>query len=402
MLFDLSIDGHHPSYIRHLIEYWNHTQLPGSLYIVVAPQFINVNAEVVDLALNANDKNVQFVPITEDEYTSWKKLPNSKQRVFREWHLFCKYSKHLQASHSVLLYFDTFQLPLVLGEKAPCPFSGIYFRPTFHYKTFPNYAPNWKDTLEQWVRKFLLISALQNSQLKTLYCLDSFAVKYLNKLSNRVKFLPLADPIEDFQVDAAKCQQIKSELQVESNRQVFLLFGAIDGRKGIYPLLDAIKLLPVEACKQICLLLIGKIASSDKIKITERLSEISQSLPIQIIIRDEFVSFELVPCYFQISDFILVLYQKHVGMSGIILHAAAAQKPVLASDYGLIGKLALEYQLGLILDSTSPEAIAKNMQKVLDIPQQELTSIEKMQKLVQQNSSEEFSKQIFNAIMLST
>jgi glycosyltransferase involved in cell wall biosynthesis len=319
-------------------------------------------------------------------------------RIFREWDLFCHYSKQLQATHSLLLYFDVFQIPLALGVKAPCPFSGIYFRPRFHYNNFVNHVASWQDILRQWWDKFLLIAAMQNPQLKTLYSLDNFAVQYVSKLSNRVKVLPLADPIEEFQVDASEYQRLKLELQVESNRQIFLLFGAIDGRKGIYPLLDAIKLLPVEACKQICLLLIGKIASSDKIKLSERLSEISQTWPIQIIIRDEFVSFKLIPYYFKISDFILVLYQKHVGMSGIILHAAAARKPVLASDYGLIGKLVLEYELGLILDSTSPDAIAKNLQKMLKLPPQDLINPQKMQQLVQQNSNQEFAKQIFNSL----
>jgi len=49
MLFDLAMGGHHPSYIRHLVEYWRNQNLVGSLFIVVFPKFLQNHADVVSL-----------------------------------------------------------------------------------------------------------------------------------------------------------------------------------------------------------------------------------------------------------------------------------------------------------------------------------------------------------------
>ncbi|HCF26063.1 MAG TPA: hypothetical protein DEV81_02300, partial [Cyanobacteria bacterium UBA11049] len=46
MLFDLSIYGHHPSYIQHFINYWSKQESSGSLDIVVSPKFIQEHSDV--------------------------------------------------------------------------------------------------------------------------------------------------------------------------------------------------------------------------------------------------------------------------------------------------------------------------------------------------------------------
>jgi hypothetical protein len=40
ILFDLATGGHHPSYIRHLVNYWCDEKLPFNLDVVVSPKFI--------------------------------------------------------------------------------------------------------------------------------------------------------------------------------------------------------------------------------------------------------------------------------------------------------------------------------------------------------------------------
>ena len=103
--------------------------------------------------------------------------------------------------------------------------------------------------------------------------------------------------------------------------------------------------------------------------------------------------------YFQIADVVLAPYQRHVGMSGILLLAAAANKPVLCSNYGLMGEMVRRYHLGLTVDSSQPQEIAKGLIKFLEISNPlELCDPLPMQNWVKQNSASEFSRIIFEQV----
>jgi glycosyltransferase involved in cell wall biosynthesis len=401
MLFDLAMGGHHPVYIQHLLQYWCNEKITTKLDIVVSSHFINKYPDIVDLALNCNQKNIQFVPITIDEYHELKHHNYLAHKSFKEWELYCKYAIKLEAKHCLIMYFDHLQLPLALGAQSPCPFSGIYFRPTFHYDNFDNYVPSWRDRWRQWRQKFLLSRVLQNQQLKVLFCLDPFAVEHIDKLHSKAKILHLPDPVpiydEKFNIED-KVEQLKVQLGIHGERRVFLLFGSLEPRKGIYQLLEAIWLLPPNICENLCLLLAGSILSPEKLLVEARIAEISQSLPVQIIVRDQFIPEQEVQLYFQVANVILAPYQRHVGMSGILLLAAAAQKPVLASDYGLMGKIVREHQLGLTVDSASPLELASKLQQLIDTPPNQVGNLINMKKFVAQNSIKRFSNLILENV----
>ena len=121
---------------------------------------------------------------------------------------------------------------------------------------------------------------------------------------------------------------------------------------------------------------------------------------MQIIRRNEFVPEEEVPYYFNSADYVLAPYQKHVGMSGLVIQAAAAKKPILASNYGLIGQLVIEHQLGLTCNSASPVSISQCVQQALKTPKSNLIDFDKKQRFAQQNSSDIFAKQIFDSICI--
>jgi glycosyltransferase involved in cell wall biosynthesis len=95
------------------------------------------------------------------------------------------------------------------------------------------------------------------------------------------------------------------------------------------------------------------------------------------------------------ADVILAPYQRHVGMSGILLLAAAAQKPVLSSNYGLMGEIVRRYELGLTVDSTEPKEIAKGLTRFLVEDSDKLCDRAKMKSFAEQNSAEEFARVIF-------
>jgi glycosyltransferase involved in cell wall biosynthesis len=394
MLFDMAVTGHHSVYIKHLIQHWQTQQLPGLLHVVVIPQFLERHADVV--AIVSSGSNIRFTAISESEYGHFDEQKSLMTRGFAEWKLFCQYARQLQVTQGLLMQFDIFQIPLMLQQPAPCDIAGIYFRPTFHYREFAHYQPTRSDLLRQWRQKLILSLALRHPQVKQLFSLDPFAVKSIAQLGTRVATIPLPDPVENHDYTELDPEQLRRELGIQPGRKVFLLFGEISQRKGIYPLLEAVQSLSSEMGRQICLLVAGPIEPSEQESVQAALDRLAASPSVQLMTRIQYVKGREVQRYFALADVILVLYQRHVGMSSVLVHAAAAQKPVLASDYGLLGELVQRHQLGVVVNAESHEAIASGIISYLVPSLESLCNQQKMNAFAKENTHEKFSVAIFS------
>lgn len=402
MLLELSVRGHYAAYIKHLVKYWSKQKLPGQLDVVVSPEFMQQHSDVVDIASDCEQKNINFVAINEDEKAALKSRNSSFNRVlrtFQEWQLLHKYATLLEVDQCLIMYFDTFQFPLALGARLPCPFAGIYFRPTFHYCNFANYVPSWKAYLQQWREKFILSRILHHPQMQVLFCLDPFAVKHIDEVHSKAKVVYLPDPVEMYHDPENHSEKLKESLGIDPDRKVFLLFGFLtDSRKGIHQLLEAVSILPSTLCQKLCLMFVGEVDPIDRVSLESKIAVICQYQPIQIIKRYEFIPEQNVHAYFQLTDVVLAPYQRHVGMSGILLLAAAAQKPVLSSNYGLMGQIVKHHSLGLTVDSTVPGEIAQGLTRFLLESSTGFCDRNKMKAFAEQNSAEQFASVIFQHV----
>ncbi|WP_233222605.1 glycosyltransferase [Chroococcidiopsis sp. CCALA 051] len=403
MLFDLSIFGHHAAYIKYLIQYWGDRQLADRLDVVVSPMFLEKHAEVVGLVAEYNQNNIQIVAISAAEDAALKSRNSKLKRAwrnFQEWQILCRYAKSLNASECLIMYLDTCQIPLALGFKSPCKLSGIYFKPTFHYSDFSSYVPYRKSFLQQHWEKTVIARMLKHPQLKTLFCLDPFVIKHLDRLNSHVAAVHLPDPVQvDRHVsEIIQPDLLKTKLSINANRQIFLLFGSFEAeRKGVYQTLEAISQLPSNLSAQICLLIVGNAYPPEQAAIQSQIERVQQSHPVQILTRFEYISEDTVQAYFQLADVVLAPYQRHIGMSGILLLAAAVQKPVLSSNYGLMGEMVKRYRLGLGVDSAIPSEIAQGLTRFLT----DATSLgdrNSMKQFAEQNTAEEYAKVIFQYV----
>jgi hypothetical protein len=59
-------------------------------------------------------------------------------------------------------------------------------------------------------------------------------------------------------------------------------------------------------------------------------------------------------------------YPRHIGSASIAIRAAAAQRPVLASDYGWLGAIVPRFDLGWITDVCRPEIFSKSLSEALE------------------------------------
>ena len=398
MVFELSCSGHYPEYLAYLVRHWCEQQYRGCLCLVVSSQFLRQYQEIVNLPDNYDIDNIEFFAIAPEEEASWKNPHSPLNRVLRsfaEFELAQKYARKLKVDQVFFLNLDILQLPLALGKEFPCPFSGIYSYSGFHYHQFFHQDDNFSEQMEQLREKLILQRTLAHPQLEKLFSLDPFILPYLNRVRGVTRIVHLNDALEIDNPSLALNQKLKISLGVESGRLILLVFGSLTANKGILQILEALSLLSHQLCEHLCLLLVGSIADSFRLKVEREIEKVQSSLPVQIVTHYQDVERADIQNYFKFADVILALDQNHAGMSRLLVRAAAAQKPVLATNYGLIGELTRRYQLGLDLDSSDPQEIARALQYIGKHPPEELGDRAQMQRFAQQNSAQNFVNTIF-------
>jgi glycosyltransferase involved in cell wall biosynthesis len=400
MLFDLDSFGHHAGYLNNLVEHWGQNNYSGSLVFITSPFFVKEHPDVYDACLKYERKNVIIQSISSNNNAEIIATKNAFLRYRKAWNLFIDYAKKLSVDHASLLYLDFFQLASILGSRPPCSFSAIYFRPTFHYRYFFHYKPSFMEIIRDWRKKLLLSAVLQNPFLTHLFCLDPFAVEYIKKaFQTKTKIIYLPDPVKIYSNNDSQVKHLRQELGIQTGRMVFLLFGAISKRKGIYELFNGVALLAAEMCRKIAIVIAGPIKPTEEPVIRKQASSLCQSLPVEIIFVNKFIVDRDIQTYFHLSDAIIALYQSHMGMSAILVRAAAAQKPVIASDYGVMGEIAKRNRLGLTLNSKDPKQIARGIVALIESPMvPEYFHPDKAKAFAESNSADRFAKVFFENI----
>ena len=403
LLFDLETKGHHLDYLRHLIIYSREYKLPCCLYLVVAPEFITKAKTYFNDFVTVADDKVHFVPIPQNELAWLKSSTSMVDASLKSWKIAKKYVEKFSTDQCIFMWFDhILQFPMALHRIFPCAISGICFRPMFHYAKWRNQPLTFKERLKAWRQLTLYHLAVRHPQLQTIFCLDPYVPETINKLSKQNKAIYLPDPVElpSTPIKVETLANIREALGINPNRKIYLFFGAIAARKGIFQLLTAVENLDFNVSSKITLLLVGEIVHlQERKQIIQAIDHLRANSPVQIIFQNEYVSDNELRNYLSISHAILALYQKHVGMSGILLHAAAAGKPVISSNYGLMGKMIEIHELGLAINTEDPKAIAKAIAETLNLPASELCNSQKMKIWAQQNSPKRFADTIFSQIL---
>jgi len=399
LLFDLFYTGHHAGYILHLARYWREQQLRGKLDVLVSPKFIKSHFDVVNLALEDSKSNINFITITPEEEAAL--LPQDSGvgrlvRSFQEWSLLQKYVRQRSPTQCLLMYFDSILLSLAVLGRLPCRLSGIYFRPIFHYSEFAVFKPSSHERLLQLRDRFALSRLVHYPLFETLFCLDPLVIEHLDRFKSHVKTVYLPDPVQIYGNGEGKVEQLRKNLGIHQNRKVFLMFGSLQKRKGIYQLFDGIAGLPFHICQKLCILFVGPIDSPTLFQ--NRIAHLCESLPIQIIAQDQFIPDREIQPYFQLADVILAPYQRHIGMSAILVRAATAGKPVLSTNYGLMGEIVKRYKLGIVVDASIPEQITQGLTQFITHSPEKFFERSSMQLFAEENLAEKFATTVFQNI----
>ena len=336
---------------------------------VVTPRFVDLHPDVVAEVESPDAAGVSIRAITRREHERLERTPGL--RYFEGWNLVCRYAGRFRADRALVMYFDFFLLPTLVGRLRgripPCPYAGIYYRPTFHYPRFSHYRHGWKERARAFRKRVLLGRVLRDPRLAILYCLDPFVIDYIaTRFETTARVLPIADSFARYEPSSEHVAQIRSELGIEPHRRVFCLVGILDARKGITQLLECLPRVPLEPAERMCLILAGRVSDSLKERVRFLIATLRRTSPIQVVLHDRYVRDDRVQSYYELADVILATYQGHMGSSATLVRAALAQKPVLSAAYGLMGELVGQWRLGDTVDTTDAGAMASGIKRFLE------------------------------------
>jgi len=345
LVFEPDASGHHPGYLYHLIINFLENNYSYKLIILVSPDFFEKHAQILQKTLSPR---VRWLKFSESEFIEWQKPKSVFKRSIFEWKLFCRYAKEHNTILGFFMYIDYLQLAVLSQSPPPCPISGILFRPTLvNYTAF-----SLKEKLNYWRKNITLKYFVKDKNVVSLFSLDSFARDFIkeNWHTDKVKFLP--DPVQVYQ-DRRTVAEVKKILGIKENRKVFLIFGFLDSRKGISDVMEVIATISREKSQKGCLLVVGPWEKNERALFNKQLMKIEKLSGFQIIVNDSFVKDEDIQQYFKVTDYALALYRLHFGMSAIMVRAAAAQKPLITYNFGLMGKIVSENKLGIIINDNN-------------------------------------------------
>jgi len=264
-----------------------------------------------------------------------------------------------------LLYLDrAMLLPLWwndLWSTLRVPILGTLFSP-YHFIKSPCLSPTEK--LYHRMIRGVLKTLLLRGKLAGLFVpteriketiLRALGTKYLQD-----RFVVVPDPLPDLVYmpgeDTSK-QACRVRLGLPSERIILLFFGELRESKGPDVLLEAAHLLPAE----VLVLFAGAPAGSFSVRGWEQEVR-SNGLDGQIRLDLGRVPDELVSVYFQAADAIVLPYRRSfLATSGVLQWAAAARKPVIATDVGDVGDLVRRYRLGLVVEPENPKRLAETV-----------------------------------------
>lgn len=339
----IQLDGHRLGFMNNLMAY----------AAVSTPQhtFLFLTNRSAEFSLESSAENIRTLALTAQEQAEIDAESQAVKKAHIEWEIICRYALDFKAERLIFMYLDSYQLEIGRNQELPFKISGIWFSP---YSRMEAESDDLKARFQNFItktrKKFVMRWALKNSNLDKIFILnDEEMPKWLNQGTER--FFTLADPY--FEYSSLPNFSLRQTYSIPEGNLVFLQFGYMDERKNLENIVRAFNELPEEQAKKSTLLLIGKFKPGFLAQV-----ENLKAGSYQMIVRDEFVSNEEMESSFAQADVILRMNIRFFGSSGIIGVAAQHNKPVIASNSGVMAEIVEKYHLGMLVNPYDSQEIA--------------------------------------------
>ncbi len=356
LIFEPDAEGHALEWLQHLIAFAE----PGTELFIVAPRALCTALE--QTMPPPTPAPVEFLPLgkLEQRLCLQRPLPIA---AFARWWIMRRYLKRTGADTGFFLMIDLQSLPLALGlGMAGRRIAGILFRPSVHYGEIGPYSPSDAERRRDRRKDMLYRRMLANPALDRVLSLDPFFPAYArSRYPHGGKVEALPDPAHPLVASASIAEP------PPAGRVGFLLFGYLAERKGPLAVLDALALLPAGLARRVAVTFAGRVDPALRESLEQRRQVLAGAQPdLWLRIDDRRLDSSELAALVDRNDVVLAPYQRFVGSSGVLLWAARAGRPVLAQEFGLIGKLTRDHHLGIAVDSGDPAKLAREIGRMIE------------------------------------
>ena len=330
LVFDTKISGHHLEYIHHIHEYTE--KLEDTCVVFAIPEAFKEKRELFTWSENTQ---ISFRFLSKEEI----KQSGGYKGAFYNSQLLRKICKEIKPTEVILIMLMSFMpfLPFLLPKKYKI--SGIIYKIYLYEWNKENLLKKAFDGL-----KYFLFKSMPN--FKRIFILnDAAAVRQLNQVWGTQKFTFLPDPYVP--LDEEKVENIRGNLKIKSDSIVFAHIGAMAKRKGTLKIFQCIDKLPQKDLEKYTFIFAGKVNNDIKEKFYEELNRNKEKA--QILVFDEFCSYEFIGSLCLTADYLLLPYSDTSQSSGVIAYGSQFETPVIVPDKGLLGKIVRKYHLGYAL-----------------------------------------------------
>jgi glycosyltransferase involved in cell wall biosynthesis len=205
-----------------------------------------------------------------------------------------------------------------------------------------------------------------NPRIKTIFILNDIkTVDFLNNEFSTAVFKMLPDPIAE--LEPLENFDIYRQYSSCKSRKIFLHIGSLGDRKGTFEVIDSARYISEKIQNEIFILLVG-MAEDKRTEqiILDKIKQNTAKTKVKIVWDNQFVPHEMMKSLFDQSYAVLLPYKNTEASSGILGHAAASNKKIIATGKGLIKELIEDNNLGILLDSVSPIEIAAKIDEIFD------------------------------------
>jgi glycosyltransferase involved in cell wall biosynthesis len=196
----------------------------------------------------------------------------------------------------------------------------------------------------------------QERWFRCVYLLDEFLTQ-LHQSSKSPEYYFIPDPWEgDFSVNRSDA---RNALHIPEDKFTVLHYGTSSRRKGLHLLIAALE--QCEAKENLFLVVAGNQDNNpQELKALKTMEAEGRAL-----VMNHYICSPEEKQLFKAADLVLMPYINHYGSSTVLSVAAAAARPVLASDHHLVGRRVADHRLGYTFKNNDAQSLRETLDAIV-------------------------------------
>lgn len=331
LIYNYMVSGHNMEYLHHL--YIGALEDECHKYVFAVPREFEEKKSMMEWK---QSDRIRFHFIDDHRHDKMSLLTEA-------WHngkLLDKVVRETKADEVILISLIDFIpfMPLFIPKGVRV--SGIIYRIYLYFLDEMSRIQK----LQEWIKYKVITMSRCIDRVFILNDQESASKLNLLWKTNKYEYLP--DPFIPF--DRSQLRDMRQELGIADDKIIVLHIGSITYGKGSDRIFDMITNSEKEELKRYCFVFAGVVADNIKEDFYKRLAQCREKA--DIIVRDEYLSYEDMGSLVYTADKVVLPYRRIGQSSGIIAYCAQMGTPVFVPSQGLICKLAKDYSIGIGID----------------------------------------------------